>query len=173
VIKTWISLLLFSLAGSSLLFADGGTVQIQQQAGPFIVTLFSEPTPVRVGPVDLSVLCQKSSDRTAITDADVLIHLRKPGKGDITEFVLVLGKSKVKNQLYAANANLPSAGRWPVRINVKRGNEEATVSGSMEVLPPQPAMVTYWPLFVGVPLLALLFAINLRLRRRRRAARRP
>jgi hypothetical protein len=36
----------------------GGEVRLMEKAGPFVITVFSDPTPLRVGPVDLSVLVQ-------------------------------------------------------------------------------------------------------------------
>ena len=158
----------------SYAFADGGTIQLRKQAGHFLITLFSEPTPVRVGKADLSVLCERNSNKQAVTDAQVLIHLRRPGSdGTIMEIALPAKRSESNNGLlYAAVANLSEPGKWPVRIDVRSGSDEAMVTGVMEVLPSQPAIVTYWPFFVAVPLLALVFAINLRLRRGR-ALRHP
>ena len=52
-----------------LLFADGGIVQFQKQAGPFFVTVFSAPVPLRVGAADLSVMVQKADDRSEVLDA--------------------------------------------------------------------------------------------------------
>src|SRR4051794_23595470 len=64
--RFFFSLLL--LSGGQLLRADGGKVQLQKQAGPFVITLFSDPSQVRVGRVDLSVLCQKSDDKSTVLD---------------------------------------------------------------------------------------------------------
>ncbi len=150
------------------LLADGGTIQFRKQAGAFRITLLSEPSPVRVGKVDLSVLCERTINNEPVKDAQVLIHLRRPGAGDILEIALPAKRGKNKNQvLYTAMGNLESPGKWPVRIAVSSEGEEAVVTGSLEVLLSEPAIVTYWPFFVAVPLLALVFAINLRLRRGR------
>ena len=167
-------IILLGFLSLSYALADGGAIQLRKQAGDFLVTLFSEPTPVRVGKADLSVLCERTDSKQAVTDAQVLIHLRRPGSGGtIMEIALPAKRSESKNGLlYAAVANLTEPGKWPVRIDVRTGSDEAMVTGIMEVLPSQPAIVTYWPFFVAVPLLALLFAINLRLRRGR-ALRHP
>ncbi len=68
---------------SRALFADGGTVQFQKHAGPFIVTLFSTPVPLRVGAADLSVMLQKAEDRSAVLDAGVAVQLTKSGEPQI------------------------------------------------------------------------------------------
>ncbi|MFL6464995.1 MAG: hypothetical protein ACJ73N_11375 [Bryobacteraceae bacterium] len=157
------------LTASPLLRADGGTVILQKRSGPFMITLFSEPTPVRVGRADLSVMCQKAEDNSPILDAKVLLHLRRPSNSaEIIEFTLPAKHESASNKLlYAAALDLPSPGNWKVNVDVERNGILASVGGSLTVLEKQPAIVTYWPFFIIVPLVALLFAINRRLRRGR------
>lgn len=163
-----IPLVLLLVAGEHLLWADGGKVQLQKQAGPFLLTLFSDPSEIRVGRVDLSVLCQKSEDKSTVLDAKVFLHLTKPGGVEIVEFTLPATHEAATNKtLYAAHLDLPSPGKWRVKVDARRGTDEASVSGDLNVLPKEPLLVTYWPFFVIVPLIALLFAINRRLRRGR------
>lgn len=167
-------ILLLVLCIAACLFADGGSVVLHKQAGAFTITLFADATPVRAGQtVDLSVLCESVKDKRPVTDAQALIRLRRPGAGDIMQFALpAKRRDSGKAVLFEAAARLPSSGKWPVFVDVRARGEEATVSGILDVRPSQPAIVTYWPFFVAVPLLALLFAINLRLRRGR-ALRHP
>jgi hypothetical protein len=163
-----ISLALLLISGVHILRADGGKVQLQKEAGPFLITLFSDPSEVRVGRVDLSVLCQKSDDRSTVLDAKVFLHLTKPGGAEIVEFTLPASHEAATNKtLYAAHLDLPSPGKWRVKVDVRRGADEASVAGELTVLPKEPVLVTYWPFFIVVPLIALLFAINRRLRRGR------
>jgi hypothetical protein len=159
-------LLLFGTV--QFLRADGGKVLLQKQAGPFLITLFSDPSVVRVGRVDLSVLCQKSEDKSTILDAKVFLHLTKPGGAEIVEFTLPATHRAATNKtLYAAQLDLPTSGKWKVKVDATRGGEEASVTGDLNVLPKEPLLVTYWPFFIVVPLIAFLFALNRRLRRGR------
>ena len=162
-------LLLTALAASVPLWADGGTVVLQKRSGPFLITLFSDPNPVRVGRADLSVMCQKAEDTSPILDAKVLLHLRRPSSGaDILEFTLPAKHENASNKLlYAAALDLPSPGNWKINVDVERNGVLASVGGSLTVLEKQPAIVTYWPFFIIVPLVALLFAVNRRLKRGR------
>jgi hypothetical protein len=160
---------LLLLSGGQLLRADGGGVVLQKQAGPFLLTVFSDPSQVRVGRVDLSVLCQKSDGGGAtLLDAKVFLHLTKPGGAEIVEFTLPATHEAATNKtLYASHLDLPTPGKWKVKVDVRRGSEEASVTGDLNVLPKEPLLVTYWPFFVMLPLIALLFAVNRRLRKRR------
>lgn len=165
--RPYIPILLF-LAAGQFLRADGGKVQLQRQAGPFLITVFSDPSVVRVGRVDLSVLCQKSDDKSTILDAKIFLHLTKPGGAEIVEFTLPATHQAATNKtLYVAHLDLPTAGKWKVKVDASRGGDEASVTGDLNVLPKEPLLLTYWPFFLVVPLIALLFAINRRLRRGR------
>jgi hypothetical protein len=165
--RPYIPILLF-LAAGQFLRADGGKVLLQRQAGPFLITLFSDPSVVRVGRVDLSVLCQKSGDKSTILDAKVFLHLTKPGGAEIVEFTLPATHQAATNKtLYVSHLDLPTPGKWKVKVDASRGGDEASVTGDLNVLPKEPLLLTYWPFFLVVPLIALLFAINRRLRRSR------
>jgi hypothetical protein len=170
-LKRWLPNILVPLlliTGGQPLRADGGKVQLQKQAGPFVITLFSDPSVPRVGRVDLSVLCQKSDDKSTVLDAKIFLHLRKPGGAEIVEFTLPANHESATNKtLYAAHLDLPSAGKWKVRVDARRGSDEASVTGDLNVLPKEPLLVTYWPFLVMPLLIALLFAFNRRLRRGR------
>ncbi len=167
--RSFLLLLVVVAAVPSFLWADGGTMVLQKRSGPFVITLFSDPTPLRIGRADLSVMCQKAEDNSPVLDAKVLLHLRRPSNGsNILEFTLPAKHDNASNKLlYAAALDLPSPGNWRVNVDVERNGILASVGGSLTVLEKQPAIVTYWPFFVIVPLVALLFAINRRLKRGR------
>ena len=163
-------LLILTLALPVLLRADGGTLQLQKQVGGLIVTVFSEPVPVRVGHVDLSVMCQRATDKAPVLNARVLLHLRRPGGGEIFEFTLPAKHAAATNKmLYAAGVTIPSPGLWQLGVEVEDSGGLASVYGSLQVLGKEPPLATYWPFFVMVPLIAILFGVNRWLRRGRRA----
>jgi hypothetical protein len=154
---------------AGVLLADGGAIQFRGPAGPFEITVFGSPTPLRIGTADLSVLIKKTAGDTTVLDADVTLHLVKSIDGKIIEVTSRLTHDKATNKLlYAANMRIPSNGSWRVDVLVKQGATAAQLSGRMFVLPPQPPFMRYWPYFVLVPLLGLLFAISQRLKRQRR-----
>jgi hypothetical protein len=155
---------------AAALWADGGKVEFQKRAGNLNITLFSTPSPVRVGAADLSVMVQKVGDQTPVLDAAVMIHLAKQDKQNITEVVAPASHAKATNKmLYAASMNVPSAGVWRAEVDVRQASEDAMVTGDINVLPPEPPLLTYWPYFALVPLVLLLFVFNRWLRRRRNA----
>src|SRR5262249_22373888 len=58
---------------------DGGAVRLAQQAGPYRVTVFTAPTPLRAGPVDVSVFVQDGAG-AALPDVTVRVTLTRGGE---------------------------------------------------------------------------------------------
>ncbi len=155
-----------------LLFADGGTMQFRKTAGPFIVTVFSEPVPVRAGTADLSVMVEKAADQSTLLDAHVMLRLKKTESGSIVEVAAPATHEHATNKLlYAASVTLPSAGVWQLTVEVRDKVNSASASGDLHVIPAEPPVKEHWPLFAVVPLMILLFALNQWLKSRRNRGR--
>ena len=73
------------LAFSSRAQADGGFVELHQEVGPFVVTVFSAPGPLRAGPVDISVLVQDRASGQPVLDGEVLVCLKREGAITLVE----------------------------------------------------------------------------------------
>ena len=144
-------------------------MQLQKAVGPFLVTVFSEPVPVRVGRADLSVMCQRLSNKTAVLDANVLFHLRRPGGGEILTYTLPAKHSLATNKLlYAATVDLPSPGFWQLGVDIEHEHVLVSTYGTLKVLDKEAPLAAYWPYLLMVPLLVILFSVNRWLRRGRR-----
>src|SRR5215831_6946448 len=57
--------------------ADGGAVQFTRSEGPFVITVLTTPTPLRAGPVDISLMIQSSEDHKPVLDCQAMVRLRK------------------------------------------------------------------------------------------------
>ncbi len=53
-------------AATSVAWADGGAVRFLERRGDRLVTVFTSPTPLRAGPVDVSVLLQRADHLPAV-----------------------------------------------------------------------------------------------------------
>ena len=148
------------------LFADGGIVQFQKQAGSFVVTLFSAPVPLRVGAADLSVMVQKIEDRSAVLDCEVFLQLSHPGEPDIR--VAATRAQATNKLLYAAHPLLQRSGMWHVIVEIKASGDTVRVAGDMIVLPEEAPLIAHWPYFAVLPVAVGLFVLNQWLKARRR-----
>ncbi len=156
------------LLAASILWADGGTLVLRKQAGPFVISMFSAPETLRVGANDFSVMVQRAEDQSSLSDATVKIRLTRVTSNGISELYAPATHANATNKLlYAARVNVPSAGEWKLAADVETKQGNAEVVGEVQVKPPQPPILAYWPYFALVPLLILLFVTNQWLKKRR------
>jgi hypothetical protein len=158
-----IAALITALAGVA--GADGGVVRFNGPAGPFDVTVFTAPTPLRAGPLDISVLVRDRADRRPILDAQVSVQL-KPGNGKGLTVDVAATRAQATNKLlYAALVDLPGPGPWNMQVKVRQGAKVAAVSQRFEAARALPPLLAFWP-YLGLPPLAVaLFIIHQRLSR--------
>lgn len=147
-------------------------MQFRKTAGPFVVTVFSEPVPLRAGTADLSVMLENAADRSTILDAHVMLRLRKTESGNIVEVAAPASHEHATNKLlYAASVTLPSPGVWQITVDVRKNGDSASASSDLHVLPAELPVKEHWPLFAVVPVMILLFVLNQWLKSRRNRAR--
>lgn len=165
-----LSLLATLLALCGQAQADGGLLQLRQTAGRFVITVFAEPTPPRVGPVDISVLAQDRADGRAALDEEVIVRLRREGR------ITVVGRARrnveQNNLLYSALINLPEAGQWDLEVTIMQGGSKASVLGQMWVSQPRPFLLSYWRSLSLPWVVIALFIMNQWLKRRAASRRR-
>ena len=154
---------LLSLILATGLLADGGAVQVHAETGPFAITLFASPSPLRCGPADLSVLVQDRESLAALVDARVTLRL---WHGE-TELTVDATRAQAQNKLlYAAAVNFPDAGDWNYSVTVRRGSSQATVSGSAAVAAHEAGLSSHWASIALAPLCMLIFGFHQFLSRR-------
>ena len=161
------------VAAMAKVYGDGGTLQFRRPAGPFVITVFSAPVPVRVGSADLSVMLERAADRSTVSDAKVMVHVVRRQANGIVEVTAPATHALATNKLlYAANVTLRSAGQWRVTVDVTTKDSSVSTAGDVTVLPAEPPAVAHWPYFALVPLMVLLFAANQWLKSKRQVRRR-
>ena len=131
--------------------ADGGVVRVSETRGPFVLTVFSSPTPLRVGPADISVLVQRGGSREPILDAEVEVQLAQQGSTITAPATRDAATNKL---LYAANVVLPTAGAWSLRTVVRHASATAEVSIAIVVDPPVSSVGAFW-MYFALPLLVI------------------
>jgi hypothetical protein len=147
--------------------ADGGTVQFSKSSGPFAITVFTTPSPLRAGPVDISLMIQGTDNQEPLLDCIAEIQLRKEGESSISSEAT---HGAAQNKLfYAAQVKIPVAGVWEVEAVIRRGDDSAKVSGPISLAASNPVLLGYWRSLAIPPIFISLFALNQWLRRRRTA----
>jgi hypothetical protein len=86
---------------------------LRERAGAYQVTVFTSPTPLRAGLVDVSVLVQEAATGACLPQARVNLRLTSRGTGDVLELPATT-EAATNKLLRAAAFQLPHAGRWDV-----------------------------------------------------------
>lgn len=185
--KKWF-VFIFLIVSWTSLHADGGVVQFQKEIQGLRITLFSESSPLRAGPADLSILVQKASNAEPILNANVTLQLICEKKnadavadwrplycamdGDSRNITLMPTHRQAGNKLlYATPAILPYSGLWSATVIISRNGTETTVSGTLDVQKPSDPWIAYLP-YLMLPGFGIgLFALAQRARRDRKASR--
>jgi hypothetical protein len=152
--------------------ADGGRLCLSQRAGSFQVSVFTTPTPVRAGVVDLSVLVQDAKTNAVVSDAEINVTARPMHSPQPSITIRASHAAATNRLLQSAYLNLPRAGRWTVALTVECRGERFRIDMPLEVAGPLPGWVELSP-WLAMPLWpVLLFATHHLLRLHDRARRR-
>ena len=159
--------------------ADGGAVLSQQTSGPYRITLFGSPAPLRAGPADLSVMIQDAKTGEPVLDQSVSLKVRSTVDSSseawvppccsmkVSDGLLPATHAAAQNKLlYAANVILPASGPHDFLVSVG-GADGETIQASIDIQPPPAPLTAYWAYLAFPPLFIGVFAMNQRLRRRR------
>ena len=144
----------------SLAAADGGAIRLSEQKGNYRVTIFTAPTPLRAGPVDVSVLVQYAA--TGELAMGVQVTIRAERRGFPSDGVLHSATTEAAtNKLYHVSTfDLPEPGRYSLEVRIDGDQGEAQVAFELEAAEPLPQWLAMWP-WVAWPVLAiLLFCIH-------------
>ena len=139
---------------------DGGLVRLSEEVGPFVVSVFTSPTPLRVGPADISVMVQDRITTQPILDAEVVVTLQPLDQGGSVVSATATRELATNKLLYAALPEIPSPSRWQFQVEVRRGAEVANVSCEVTVAPPASPLLSYWPYLVFPPVAICLFILH-------------
>jgi hypothetical protein len=169
----------FLLASALCARADGGAVLSQQKAGPWLVTLFGAPSPLRAGPADLSVMIQNAATGAPVLDQSVSLMIQASVSPESEAWVppccsmkkasgvVAATHAAAQNKLlYAANVILPASGPHELVVRIGKSEDAEILTAKLDVQPPAAPISHYWTWLAAPPLLIGVFALNQRLRRR-------
>ncbi|MBL8797236.1 MAG: hypothetical protein JNM56_25260 [Planctomycetia bacterium] len=150
------TLTLVWLLTTTFAHADGGTLQLSEQQGPYRIAVFTSPQPLRAGWIDLSVLVQDARTGDPLQDVNVRLVLTGP---DGVERTLTASRAAATNQLFqAVRYELPLSGTWQVRVllNGSRGPAEATFTMAAAAALPRWTELSFW---IALPLIVVVLFV--------------
>jgi hypothetical protein len=158
----------FLLHSSASLHADGGTVRLSERRGGYRITVFTAPTPLRAGPVDVSVFVQDAATGEPIPEARITVRAIPRAHPGEAVCVAATAEAATNKLFQAALFELPEPGWWDVEIVIEGSRAPIRVRFEMEAAEALTRGWEWWP-WIGWPALAIvLFGVHQRLVRRRR-----
>jgi hypothetical protein len=140
-------------------FADGGTVQMRKEAGPFLITVFTSPAPLSAGPADISVLLQNLDGLAPVLDARVSVLLRREASS--TEIKAHATREQAQNKLlYAALVTLPESGKWRLSVTTLHNALRTEIGGEIGVTQSHVMAGSYWGYIALPPVIIAVFVIR-------------
>jgi len=128
---------------SGALAHGGGVPQLTNaKAGPYQVSVWTQPDPLRVGEVHFTVAVSEPGPTgreagSPVLDAVVELQLVPPGEKNKPPLRVSATHNEAVNKLfYEADINLPAEGPWQVSTSVKGPSGSGQTNFTVEVLPP-------------------------------------
>lgn len=123
----------------------GGVPQLSNaEAGPYRVSVWTQPDPLRMGRIDIVVAVTEppASDATIeeagalVLDAIVKVGLKQMGQEVETLTAFATHEASTNKLYYEAILELPAEGRWQVNISVEGAAGSGNAGFEVQVLPP-------------------------------------
>lgn len=144
---------LYSLPSSAM--GDGGAVRLLERIGNYQIAVFTAPTPLRAGPVDISVLLQNADTHEAISGARVTIKATPQDQPQATISHLATTEAATNKLIQAAIFEIPAAGRWELEISVDGSLGKTQCRTELQVAEALPPYIALWP-WVCWPIVPIL-----------------
>jgi hypothetical protein len=138
--------------------ADGGAFRFAATKSGYNVSVFTAPTPLRAGLVDVSVLVLDASTGAPVTQLPTIVRMTMSGCA-LREYPAT--SDAATNKLFqAAQFELPKAGLWDLQVKVDTPRGAVMIGGTVEAAPPLPRWWDIMP-WIGWPALAVaLFGVH-------------
>ena len=164
LMTVWLAL----VAEESVAWGDGGALRFSGRRDGRLITVFTAPTPLRVGTVDISVLVQDADSSRPLPDVPIVVnaHAVLCPQGRIRAPATT--EAATNKLLCAARLELSEPGRWHVEVIVQGSSQGPPIGFDVEVAEALPPWF-HLSLWIGWPLVPIgFFAVHqLRVQRRR------
>jgi hypothetical protein len=157
----------FTLLTSSVGRADGGTLRVREKVGEYQIAIFTSPTPLRAGPVDVSVLVQDASTGVYLPESRATVRLTSRVDPALALEYPATAEGATNKLFLAAQFDLPRPGAWDVEVRIEGPRGTAVVRCEMEADEPLPRWLEVWPWIAWPAAVVVLFGVHQLLVRRK------
>ena len=142
--------------------ADGGQVRAVEHYGDEEITVFTSPTPMCAGWIDISVAVQNTATGEICEDTQVVVELKHRDPTVPVIRTTATAEAATNKLLRAALVELPEQGTWDVTVCVSVDNASTPIEThfTMDVAAPWPTWMTEWRWFCWPVVPILLFIVH-------------
>ena len=134
-------------------YADGVHLLTRQVAGPFVVSVFTTPDVLAVGPAELSVMVEQVVPAQVLMDAEVSLELTCRAHCAPPVHARLTHAGGTNQLLQVAEVSFPKPGIWDAVIAVRAQGRDARAVAELVVAPHSSRRGTIW-LFALLPFCA-------------------
>jgi hypothetical protein len=139
---------------------DGGALRAQRVEGPYRIAVFTSPTPLRSGSVDVGVLVLEATTGDSIPDLEVMVGVSRPGEAAPRIHVPATVEQATNKLFLAAQFELRDSGLWEFVIDVRGPRGAAELRFNAQAAEPLPRWASMWP-WIALPAVPIvLFGIR-------------
>jgi hypothetical protein len=152
--KVLLIVLLAACNVPEMAYADGGTMRFCEVRDGRRITVFTSPTFLRAGPLDVSVLVQSVASGKPLLDLPIVVsayHILDPQRKISVPATTDAATNKL---LHVAQLKLPEEGTWRIEVVVDGLQQEPATRFDVIVAPPSPPWLDM-SLWIAWPLLAI------------------
>jgi hypothetical protein len=143
--QSLVLMLLFVLSAVPALAHGGGTPQlVQAPAGPYLVYAWTNPTPVRVGTLHVTVALTDPATDEPVRNVPVEVILTPSDGGALVSALATHDKATIKSY-YETDLEIPTEGAWQATISLQSPQGAGEASFPIDV---QPQSISRW-LLIG------------------------
>lgn len=135
--------------------ADGGAVRLSERKGDYQITVFTAPTPLRAGTIDVSVLVQNAMTHELVSNVQVLIGVKPRGHHGQATLHPATDTNATNKLFRACNFELRTAGWWEFVVSIDDTSTTEQIQFSVEATDSLPKFQALWAwiLWPAVPIL--------------------
>jgi hypothetical protein len=150
-----------------VLHADGGAVRLSERKGNYRISVFTSPTPLRAGPVDISAFVQDAATGEPIPEARITVRVTPRNHPEAVIQERATTEAATNKLFQAALFDLPEPGWWDVAVAVEGLRERIEAHFDMEADEPLPRFLEITPWIAWPAAVVLLFCVHQWLVRRK------
>jgi len=163
----WVLLILLWPAQAASAHGGGVPRLTNAEAGPYWVSVWAQPDPLRVGQAHITVAVSRPAQSTAgrqeagppVLGAEVQVQFRPLDHGGDTLQVLATHEDAANKLFYEADLELPESGRWEVVVSLEGTAGSGSAGFETTVSPPQ-STNWLWIGGLGLGALAVLWMVQ-------------